>query len=59
MSDATEYAKFIEPGRSYYYVIRACDEVPNCGAYSVVAVLTLPDTMPPRRIVDLRARREN
>lgn len=43
-------------GRTYYFVIRACDEVPNCGPYSVVAVLNLPDVIAPRRIIDLRAR---
>jgi hypothetical protein len=45
-----------QTGRTYYFVIRACDEVPNCGPYSNVAAIIVPDTMPPRRIIDLRAR---
>ena len=43
-------------GRSYYFVMRACDEVPNCSAYSNVAMKVVPDTAPPSRIVDLRVR---
>jgi hypothetical protein len=43
-------------GQTYYFVILACDEVPNCATYSNVASKFLPDTVPPSRIVDLRTR---
>ena len=43
-------------GGTYYFVIRACDEVANCSPYSNVASKFLPDTIPPARIIDLRPR---
>lgn len=43
-------------GQTYYFVIRACDEVPNCSPYSNVASKFIPDAMPPSRIIDLRTR---
>lgn len=43
-------------GANYYFVIKTCDEVPNCSSYSNVAVKFIPDTLPPARIVDLRSR---
>jgi len=43
-------------GVNYYFVIKACDDaVPaNCSPYSNVAVKFQADTLPPRRIIDLR-----
>lgn len=44
------------PGATYYFVLKACDEVPNCSAYSNVASATYPvatDNSQPRRIIDL------
>jgi hypothetical protein len=43
-------------GTNYYFVMKACDEVPNCSIYSNVAVKFVPDTTPPSRIIDLRTR---
>jgi len=43
-------------GTTYYFVIKACDEVANCSAYSNVASKFVPDTLPPSRIIDLRPR---
>lgn len=43
-------------GTNYYFVMKACDEVPNCSGYSNVAVKFVPDTTPPSRIIDLRPR---
>ena len=43
-------------GATYYFVMRACDEVPNCSAFSNVASKFLPDSTPPARIIDLRVR---
>ena len=42
---------------TYYFVLTACDEVPNC-SYSNVSVktVTLLDVIFPARIVDLKAR---
>lgn len=42
----------------YYFVLKICDEVPNCSPYSNVAVRVVPqmDTTPPARIIDLLAR---
>lgn len=45
-----------QTGATYYFVIRACDETPNCSPYSNVASKFLPDTIPPARIIDLRTR---
>jgi len=43
---------------TYYFVLKTCDEVPNCSPYSNVAVrlVTVADTTPPGRIIDLFAR---
>lgn len=41
-------------GRTYYFVIRSADEVPNWSAWSNVAVKGIPDTTPPAPIIDLR-----
>jgi hypothetical protein len=43
-------------GRTYYFVLRTADEVPNWSGYSNVAWKFIPDTIPPRAIVDLRVR---
>ena len=43
------------PG-SYYFVAKACDEVPNCSLYSNVATKVVPDATPPARIIDLVVR---
>ena len=43
-------------GATYYFAMKACDEVPNCSTYSNVASKFLPDTLPPARIIDLIAR---
>lgn len=43
-------------GRVYYFVIRCADEVPNWSGFSNVAVLSVPDTLAPRPIIDLRRR---
>lgn len=43
-----------QPG-TYYFVMKACDEVPNCSLYSNVAVAIVPDLVAPARITDLRA----
>lgn len=42
--------------QTYYFVMKACDEVPNCSVYSNVAWKFVPDTLPPSRIIDLRIR---
>ena len=41
-------------GATYYFVMIACDEVPNCSGFSDVAVKTLSDTVPPSAVTDLR-----
>lgn len=43
------------PG-SYYFVMRASDEVLNWSAYSNVASKTILDTVPPGRVIDLITR---
>lgn len=45
------------PG-TYYFVIKICDEVPNCSPYSNVAsiVVAQMDVTPPARIIDLFVR---
>ena len=45
------------PG-TYYFVLKACDERPNCSPYSNVAVGVVPvvDNTPPARVVDLLIR---
>lgn len=43
-------------GQTYYFVMKACDEVPNCSAYSNVAAKPVADTTPPSRILDLIVR---
>jgi hypothetical protein len=43
------------PG-TYYFLMKACDEVPNCSLYSNLASKTITDTTPPNRIIDLLAR---
>lgn len=43
--------------QTYYFVMKACDEVTNCSTYSNVAVFTVPgDLLAPRRTNDLRKR---
>lgn len=42
-------------GNTYYFIMKACDEVPNCSGYSNVATKLLPDMIPPARIVNLSA----
>ena len=41
---------------TYYFVMRAADEVPNWSLFSNVAMKTVTDTTPPARVVDLRTR---
>lgn len=41
-------------GQTYYFVIRAADEVPNLSGWSNVAWRFIPDTVPPAPIMDLR-----
>lgn len=43
-------------GQSYYFILKQCDEVPNCSFYSNVAIKLIPDVIPPSRILDLLAR---
>lgn len=43
-------------GATYYFVLKACDEIPNCSPYSNVASKFLPDAVAPSRIFDLRVR---
>ena len=43
-----------QPG-TYYFIMKVCDEVPNCSPYSNVAVAIVPDLVAPARITDLRA----
>lgn len=43
-------------GQTYYFVLKACDEVPLCSPYSNVAAKPVADTTPPSRIVDLIVR---
>lgn len=43
-------------GQTYYFVMKACDEVPNCSGYSNVASKFIPDTVPPAKVLDLRVR---
>ena len=43
-------------GATYYFVMRASDEVPNWSAYSNVAIKFLPDSLAPSRVIDLRTR---
>lgn len=43
-------------GATYHFVLKACDEVPNCSAYSNVARKTILDVTPPARVIDLIAR---
>jgi hypothetical protein len=43
------------PG-TYYFVMRAADEVPNWSLFSNVAVKVISDTQPPGRIIDLLVR---
>jgi len=40
-------------GKTYYFVIRTSDEVPNVSGYSNVAAKFTPDTLPPAPIFDL------
>lgn len=43
--------------QTYYFVMKACDEVTNCSVYSNVAVFVVPgDLLAPRRTNDLRKR---
>ena len=44
---------------TYYAIVTACDEVPNCSGWSNVYRVTVgaaPDVTPPWRITDLHAR---
>jgi hypothetical protein len=43
---------------AYYFVLKSCDEVPNCSPYSNVAVrvVVASDTTPPARVIDLIVR---
>lgn len=43
-------------GFTYYFVMRAADEVPNWSGYSNIAVRTVADTTPPSRVIDLISR---
>lgn len=39
---------------SYYFIVRAVDNANNIAPYSNVALFTIPDTLPPAQIKDLR-----
>jgi hypothetical protein len=41
-------------GTTYYVVLRSLDDVGNLSDFSNVAVLLIPDTIPPSRVIDLR-----
>lgn len=41
---------------TYYFLMKACDEVPNCSPYSNLAAKVIVDTTPPARILDLIVR---
>jgi hypothetical protein len=43
-------------GNTYYFVLRARDDAGNWSAFSNVAFRAVPDTLPPRTVVDLRVR---
>lgn len=43
-------------GSTYYFVLRAADEVPNWSGYSNVAVKAVPDVLPPSRVINLIVR---
>jgi len=43
-------------GTTIYFVMKACDEIPNCSLYSNVALKVVPDMTPPGRIIDLFTR---
>ena len=42
-------------GQTYYFLMQACDEVPNCSPYSNLAQKFIPDTLPPSKIANLFA----
>lgn len=45
----------LESGVDYYFAIRSGDEIPNWSPYAYLGpVSTLPDTIPPARVTDLR-----
>jgi hypothetical protein len=41
---------------TYYFLLKACDEVPNCSGYSNLAAKVILDAVPPARILDLIVR---
>ena len=44
---------------TYYFILKTCDEVPNCSGYSNLASKTFgppPDETPPASVYDLRVR---
>jgi hypothetical protein len=43
-------------GRTYYFVMRTADEVPNWSGYSNVAWKAIIDLVPPAAVTDLRVR---
>lgn len=43
-------------GSTIYFLLKACDEIPNCSGYSNLAVKVVPDFTPPGRIIDLIVR---
>jgi hypothetical protein len=55
-TDSVTVAGNFVTGTHYYFIIKACDEVPNCSPYSAVADVFIPDTVPPSPILDLRVR---
>ena len=55
-TDSVTVAGTFRTGTHYYFLIKACDEVPNCSGYSNVADVFIPDTVPPSPIIDLRPR---
>ena len=45
----------LDPTKTYYFILRTADEVPNWSGYSNVAVkLPRADTIPPAAVTDLR-----
>lgn len=52
--DSINFPLTLEVGTSYFFAIRACDEVPNCGIPSNYFEINVPDTLKPGQIIDLR-----
>ena len=51
-AESFTFASSFQTGSTYYFLLRVCDEVPNC-TYSNVASKFFPDTLPPSKIFNL------